>query len=198
MSSPDTHQRILAAALSCFLENGVQGTTVEQVRKRAEVSNGSFFHHFRTKQDLAEAVHLQGLEQHQTELLAVLTPHTGLRAGIEGVVRRHLTWVQDNPQLAAFLSTPPAWFTPRDAPRIAESSRDFFRTVTEWLRGHGWDEEPSLGVVIAVWIGPAHEYTRRWLITGSEPPGSAAGALSLAAWNALHPLLSAQGSEDPR
>ncbi|MDA5282190.1 TetR/AcrR family transcriptional regulator [Streptomyces sp. Isolate_45] len=198
MLSPDTYQRILTAALSCFLENGVQGTTVEQVRKRAEVSNGSLFHHFRTKQDLAEAVYLQGLEQHQAELLAVLTPQTGLRAGVEGVVHRHLTWVEENPQLAAFLSTPPAWFTPLDAPRIAESSRGFFRAVTEWLRRHGWDEALSLGVVIAVWIGPAHEYTRRWLLTGTEPPGGAAGPLSLAAWNALHPLLSTQDSEHTR
>lgn len=198
MLASDTYQRILTAALGCFLENGVQGTTVEQVRKRAEVSNGSFFHHFRTKQDLAEAVYLQGLDRHQTELLAVLLPQAGLQAGIEGVVRRHLTWVEENPQLAAFLAAPPGWLAPRDAPGIAARSREFFQVVAQWLRDRGWGGEPSLGVVVAVWMGPAHEYTRRWLLTSTEPPGGEANALSRAAWNALHPLLLGHSSEESR
>ncbi|MFE2324161.1 TetR/AcrR family transcriptional regulator [Streptomyces sp. NPDC059385] len=196
MLGSDTYERILSAALGCFLENGVQSTTVEQVRKRAEVSNGSFFHHFRTKQDLAEAVYLQGLDRHQAELLAVLHPRASLRAGIEGVVRRHLTWVEENPQLPAFLAAPPGWSAPREAPGIAAGSREFFHTVAQWLREHGWSDEPSLAIVVAVWMGPAHAYTRRWLLTGTEPPGSAATALSRAAWNALQPLLPTQSSED--
>ncbi|MCP2169861.1 TetR/AcrR family transcriptional regulator [Goodfellowiella coeruleoviolacea] len=184
-----TRQRILAAALDCFLENGVHRTTVDLVRKRAAVSNGSFFHHFRSKQDLAEAVYLHGLEQHQAELLATLTPRLSLEAGITSAVRRHLEWVEAHPRLAAFLLGPPDWAAPTDSPRIAACSRAFFQAVADWLRARGWSGTPTLGVVVAVWIGPAQEYTRRWLLGEIEPPTSAAPALARAAWNALEPVL---------
>ncbi|MFJ8542441.1 TetR/AcrR family transcriptional regulator [Streptomyces sp. NPDC093586] len=198
MSGSDTYQRILTAALGCFLENGVQRTTVEQVRRRAGVSNGSFFHHFRTKQDLAEEVYLHGLQQHQDELMAVLTPQAAFRTGIEAAVHRHLAWVEAHPELAAFLAAPPDWGTPRDAPRIAACSREFFRAVGQWLGDRGWDGTPDLSVVVAVWIGPAQEYTRTWLTGGAGPPRTAATALARAAWDALHPLLSTPASKGAR
>jgi AcrR family transcriptional regulator len=197
VSRSDARQRILAAALDCFLENGVRRTTVEQVRTRAEVSNGSFFHHFRGKEDLAEAVFLQGLERHQAELLAVLAADTGLRDGVEGVVHRHLAWVGANPQLAAFLLAPPDWTAPRESPRIAACSRAFFDAVARWLRGHGWDGTPSLGLVVAVWIGPSQEYVRRWLLGGVRDLAGEATELARAAWNALHPLLTPPGGGAP-
>ncbi|MFJ4776765.1 TetR/AcrR family transcriptional regulator [Streptomyces sp. NPDC088762] len=198
MVGSDTYQRILNSALGCFLENGVQRTTVEQVRKRAGVSNGSFFHHFRTKQDLAEAVYLRGLEEHQAALLAVLTPQVSLQAGVEGAVRRHLAWVEAQPELAAFLMAPPDWITPRDVPRIAACSREFFQAVAQWLRERGWDGTPDLGVVVAVWIGPVQEYTRSRLTSGAGLSHTAAAPLARAAWSALRSLLSTTISEDTR
>ncbi|MQA83713.1 MAG: TetR/AcrR family transcriptional regulator [Streptosporangiales bacterium] len=153
------------------------------------MSNGSLFHHFRTKHELAEAVYLHGLEHHQAELLDALVPHLDLRAGIEGVVHRHLSWVESHPQLAAFLLGPPDWRAPHESPRIAASSRAFFEAVARWLGARGWAGEPALGVVVAVWIGPAQEYVRRWLLGGTEPPTAAAQALAGAAWDALRPLL---------
>lgn len=176
----------------------MQRTTVEQVRKRAGVSNGSFFHHFPNKQDLAEAVYLQGLEQHQAELLAVLTPQLELRAGIEGVVHRHLSWMADNPRLATFLLAPPDWIAPRDAPQISASSREFFRSVAQWLQGHGWAGTPELGIVIAIWTGPAQEYARHRLLGSAEQAEGAAPSLAQAAWNALNPLLPTTATEDSR
>ncbi|MFG2873534.1 TetR/AcrR family transcriptional regulator [Streptomyces sp. NPDC048337] len=198
MLGSDTYQRILTAALGCFLENGVRRTTVEHVRTRAGVSNGSFFHHFRTKQDLAEAVYLHGLEEHQAELLAVLTPEAALRDGVEGAVRRHLAWVDAHPELAAFLMAPPDGITPRESPRIAACSREFFRAVAQWLRDRGWDGTPDLGVVVAVWIGPAQEYTRSRPAGGAGLPHDAATPLARAAWNALRPLLPPATLEDAR
>ncbi|MEU9804178.1 TetR/AcrR family transcriptional regulator [Streptomyces sp. NPDC051000] len=198
MSDTDARTRILAAALDCFLERGVRRTTVEQVRKRAGVSNGSFFHHFPNKQDLAEAVYLQGLEQHQAELLAVLTPELGLRAGIEEVVHRHLAWMAEHPRLAAFLLAPPDWIAPRDAPQIAASSREFFHSVALWLREHGWAGTPAFSIVIAIWTGPAQEYARHRLLGSAEGADASAPALAQAAWNALKPLLPTTASKDSR
>ncbi|WP_318218751.1 TetR/AcrR family transcriptional regulator [Streptomyces sp. SCL15-6] len=198
MSGTDARTRLLTAALDCFLERGVQRTTVEQIRKRADVSNGSLFHHFPSKQDLAEAVYLQGLEQHQAELHAALTPQLGLRAGIEGVVHRHLTWMAEHPRLATFLLAPPDWIAPRDAPQIAASSREFFDSIAQWLRGHGWAGTPALTIVIAIWTGPAQEYARHRLLSGADRTDDATQVLAQAAWNALKPLLRPNAPEGSR
>jgi AcrR family transcriptional regulator len=166
------------------------------VRRAAGVSNGSFFHHFRTKDDLAEAVYLQGLEEHQAELLKELTPHRELRDGVEGIVYRHLAWTAAHPQLASFLLSPTGWAPPRRIPLIAAASRGFFTTVADWLRPRGWSGRPPLDVVVAIWIGPAHEHTR-YLLTGGAPSDDAAAALASAAWRGLEPLIATSHRKEP-
>ena len=45
-----TSLRIQMAAVDLVLQNGVDGTTVEQICQRAEVSERTFFNHFKTKE----------------------------------------------------------------------------------------------------------------------------------------------------
>ncbi|TGB15600.1 TetR/AcrR family transcriptional regulator [Streptomyces palmae] len=189
MSGSETRQRIVDAALACFLDQGVRHTTVEQVRRAARVSSGSFFHHFRTKEDVAEAVYLQGLEAHHAELLEELGPDRELRDGVEGVVHRDLAWSAAQPRLASFLLSPIGWSPPRRNPRITAASRAFFTAVADWLRPRGWTGSPSLDVVVSIWIGPAHEHTR-FLLAGGETGEEAAATLAFAAWRGLEPLMS--------
>ncbi|WP_168220711.1 hypothetical protein [Streptomyces sp. RFCAC02] len=81
-----------------------------------------------------------------------------------------------------------------EASGIAARSRAFSGTVADWLRGRGWDGEPALGVV--VWTGPAHEYTRAWLLGSGGAPDGAAAPLARAARHAIAPYLSADARED--
>jgi AcrR family transcriptional regulator len=48
-----TKEKILAAALALFRENGLEGTTTKQISKRAGIAEGTLFNYFRTKEDLA-------------------------------------------------------------------------------------------------------------------------------------------------
>ena len=52
VDSEDTRQRVMAAALACFAECGYRETTHKQVAARAGVTEGTIFHHFRTKENL--------------------------------------------------------------------------------------------------------------------------------------------------
>ncbi len=47
---------IVAAAASCFVENGYGGTKLEDVARRAGIAKGTVYLYFDTKQDLFEAV----------------------------------------------------------------------------------------------------------------------------------------------
>ena len=54
-SSPETAERILAAAVAEFAEHGFTKTTVRSIATTAGVSPGSVIHHFGSKEDLRSA-----------------------------------------------------------------------------------------------------------------------------------------------
>lgn len=51
----ESRERLLVAAQELFSEQGVAATTPRQVLQRSRVGQGSLYHHFPTKRDLAEA-----------------------------------------------------------------------------------------------------------------------------------------------
>lgn len=51
-----TRRRILDSARECFVAAGWDATTMADIQARADVSRGALYHHFDTKQALAEAV----------------------------------------------------------------------------------------------------------------------------------------------
>ena len=46
---------ILTEALACFLEYGIETTTIEMIRERAQTSVGAIYHHFKNKEGLVAA-----------------------------------------------------------------------------------------------------------------------------------------------
>jgi AcrR family transcriptional regulator len=70
----ETADRILEAAATLFGERGVAATTVADICERADVARQTFFNHFETKQEVAQALArrghgflLEALEQAQRE-----------------------------------------------------------------------------------------------------------------------------------
>lgn len=54
-AAPDARARLLAAAIAAVREQGWAASSVDDICRRAGVTKGAFFHHFRTKEDLAVA-----------------------------------------------------------------------------------------------------------------------------------------------
>jgi len=84
---PTTRDRILAAALDLFIAGGVENTSVADVCRTAGVSNGSFFHHFPSKEELALEITLGLRREYWDYVLAVLEPETDAMKGVEAVIR---------------------------------------------------------------------------------------------------------------
>jgi TetR/AcrR family transcriptional repressor of nem operon len=51
---PDTKRRLLEAAMSLMLRQGFTATTVDQICAEADLTKGSFFHYFKTKDEIGE------------------------------------------------------------------------------------------------------------------------------------------------
>jgi len=88
---PGTRQRIVAAAVSLFAEQGFDATSVTEVVARAGVAKGALYHHFASKDDLLYEVYRELVERQLTGLREILgrslPPAETLRELIADLVR---------------------------------------------------------------------------------------------------------------
>ena len=183
-----TRARIVGAALQLTAREGWEATTMQSVRSRAGVSNGTLFHHFPSRSDLAAAVVGAAMAGHQADLLGDLG--SSAEQGIRAVVLHHLRWVAENRLLARLLlSAPPDVLRTALTADDVAANRRFFAEAGAWLRSHGWSGDPAMAVVAALWLGAAQYYARGWLAAPDDSLPAAAATLADGAWHALQPLL---------
>ena len=93
-----TRQRILEAAGRRFKQDGIDGAGIAAVMSDAGLTNGAFYAHFASKEDLVAAA-VAGQLREQRESLSAVAPG---RAGVEQYVRAYLSaGHRDNPGTAA-------------------------------------------------------------------------------------------------
>jgi AcrR family transcriptional regulator len=100
-------QDLLAAGLAVFDRDGFEGATVAAIRTRARASNGSFFHCFGSKKELAGTLFLEVLQVYHAAILAAIDPglgaHLGAQDGIGRLIHAHLDWVVNSRREARYL-----------------------------------------------------------------------------------------------
>lgn len=188
-----SRDKVLDAALKLFDENGYVATTIEDVRLQSEVSVGSIYHHFGSKEGIAGALYVDSLDGFQRGLLAALRGE-GAEAGVRAGVAQHLGWVEANRARARFL------MRRREAEVVAVSKADvallnnrLFAALAEWhgpLAAAGAIRDLEIPLLCAIWWGPAQEYARGVLESGRGAKSllaDAEPALADAAWAALAP-----------
>src|SRR5260370_24887863 len=94
---------LLAAGLAVFDRDGFEGATVAAIRTRAQASNGSFFHFFGSKKELAGILFLEVLKRYHAAVLAAIDTASGARDGIGRLIPPPLDWVVNNRREARFL-----------------------------------------------------------------------------------------------
>jgi AcrR family transcriptional regulator len=195
MSDRDPKRLILDAALATFVDMGFERATIAHICGRAGLSNGALFHHFPTKDAIAEALYVRGIASYQDGLIQALDQHRGVnaaRATVKAAVHHHLAWVEANRELAHFIYERgrPDW-QPAHGAAVRKLNRSAAVHVRDWLAPlatAGVLRDLPLPVLAACVVGPAHFISRRWLsgmITAR--PTSFAEALADAAWAALAP-----------
>ncbi|KAF0805494.1 TetR family transcriptional regulator [Alcanivorax xiamenensis] len=190
MPSSDTRDKIVAAALATFVEKGVASATLQAIRERAEVSNGSLFHFFANKQSLCEAVYLEGIQDYQNGLAEQLKQSGGARESVAAVLRYHLEWTERNRDRARFLSERGYTGWGGDLARqVDQANTALMSTVSAWVRRHvaeGTLKPVSPEVVVATLLGPAQLLCRAWLASDSAAaPTSHLDELVAVTWRAL-------------
>lgn len=183
--SASARERLLAAALMRFDADGTLGATLDDIRREAGVSVGAVYHHFPDKTGLAGALYAELTHEFQEGFLAELREHAGAEEGVRAGVRYYLRWVSANRAAAGFLLGE----RPAEDGVLRAHNRAFFAETTAWWQAHvdyGILRDLPFDIIHALWLGPAHEYTRHWVAgRGRRVPTTVAGVLADGAWQTL-------------
>jgi AcrR family transcriptional regulator len=158
---------LLAAGLAVFDRDGFDGATVAAIRTRARASNGSFFHFFASKKELAGTLFLEVLQRYHAAIVAAIDTSTSAEEGIGRLIQAHLDWVTNNRREARYLFeiSRSEW---TDAVREAQRDRNarLAESIERWRMprvARGELLPMTSALFLSQIIGPAQIFCRAWL-----------------------------------
>lgn len=181
---------VLGAAAELFLEHGFDAVSMDQVRLQAGVSNGSLYHHFPTKAQLARGVYLGALADYQAALMPAIGSGVGARAGVRALVTGHIEWVLRQPRLARVLERlRPLTALDGEAPDWEAVNAEAFQHLKSWIAAQvaqGTMRRLPTSVWLALVLGPSMQLTAGWARMAQPAVDPAVRrALAQAAWLAV-------------
>ena len=189
-------REILEATLDVFIDVGESGTFIQEVCQRSDVSVGTLYHHFGSKDQLIATLHYTLLGDYQSGAGPILARDPDAEDGVRDTVAYHVRWLVDHPRPATFLLQQPfaGYRSEQVPPHLLAANQEFLATVHGWLdrrMTEGSLRRLPFDVVVALLIGPIHHWVRGELFI--DPARAAAKAdrattaLADGAWAALHP-----------
>lgn len=201
MEPASTRSRLLDAAATVFLAHGFTAASMDMVRLEAGVSNGSLYHHFPTKGQLADALYAHILRDFHATLLPPISGRATAQSaekGVKGLIRTYIQWVLQHPQSARLLHelrrSGDISGSAGEAEGAAKAETDAtnasaFAALKAWIAQRveaGEMRDMPFHVWMALVFSPAMSLTQRWI---SQPQPTVAprvrAALEHAAWMAV-------------
>ena len=188
---PSTRQALLDAAVELFLTQGVEATSMDQVRSAAGASNGSLYHHFPTRNHLARTIYEAALRDYQANLRGALGDKLSAQQGVQNLVKRHIAWVRRSPQQARVLHELRASTVIEGLePDWEQANAAAYSSIKAWVARHvaeGTMQDLPFEVWMALVFGPALQLTPRWAREeAARVPTRVINALAQAAWRSVN------------
>jgi AcrR family transcriptional regulator len=189
--------QILDAALGRFTDVGIEATTIDDIRRYADCSTGSIYHHFGSKEGIASELFIDGVQRLNADLMSKLTRCRTAERAVKTVVTQYSDWVTRNRDLAGYL------LNSRDLAMSAEAAqmlrnvnRAHIRRVFEFFApfvGSGAMQVLPVETYIPIISGPIQDYARHWLAGQfKDSPAKVKMVFAEAAWSAM------KGADGPR
>lgn len=189
-----TRDTLLDSAAALFLAQGIESTSMAQVRQHAGVSNGSLFHHFPTKGHLARALYAATLADFHAALRLALRADPPAEAGVRALVAAYVAWVVRQPARARVLHELRRSAAVAEAEgELAAANAQALAPLRDWIARRtaaGEMRDMAAEVWLALVFAPARQLTPRWTAAGASArtvPAALRRLLADAAWAAVAP-----------
>ena len=190
-SAYSPRERILAAALKLFVEQGYFNTNVPDLSRESKCSVGSIYHTFKNKEEVASALYLESISSFRRALEQSISGITDAETLIKTLVRSFLEFSEVNHQVSRYI-----WLCRhnefmsgllRHPTTVGFDSLG--RTLTKAIRKGvkaGTVREINANIVWSILFGIPLAYVRDWLDGyNKSPPHSVADQIADACWRAL-------------
>jgi AcrR family transcriptional regulator len=182
-------ESVLKAALECFSELGIEGTTIHDIQRRANCSIGSIYHHFGSKEGIAEELFLEGIQALNLGMLKKIRGAANAEESVHAVVDYYSEWSTRHKDMARYLHSRDIDFSPEARQRLHDIHRDYITAIFTWFAPfveRGEMRTLPVETYVPLISGPIQEYVRRWL-SGHHPngPRQVKPLFAEAAWNAV-------------
>lgn len=184
-------ERILAAALKLFVEQGYFNTNVPDLSRESKCSIGSIYHNFRNKEEVASELYRESISSFRKALENSVGSTEDPEALVKTLVRSFLQFSEVNHQLSRYI-----WLCRHNefmTGLIKHPTMVGFdvlgRRLTKALRGGiraGRVRDLRANVLWSIIFGIPLAYVRDWLDGYNQiPPGKVADELADVCWRAL-------------
>lgn len=184
-------QRILAAALKLFVEQGYFNTNVPDLSRDSKCSVGSIYHNFKNKEEVAKALYEEGISAFRNALNSSVAPGLPSEKLVKTLIVSFLQFSEVNHQLSKYL-----WlcrhneFLTGIIPHPTRVGFDEFgRKLTKGIRSgirKGELRDLSANIIWSILFGVPVGYVRDWLDGYNlASPVNVAPELAESCWRAL-------------
>jgi AcrR family transcriptional regulator len=182
---------ILDAALRCFVERGVLGTGIEEIRRAAGASPSSIYHQFDGLPGLTLALLTRTFERLFTHLTERVRSTATAEQAVVALVDGHLEWILGHRDEGRFMYQATALEFTADATaalqaRKAELLGPIVQHLGRFITEGTLPPWPPL-VLDVVLLGPSHEACRRLLAGAPLDAAWMRATLPGLAWQSVRP-----------
>lgn len=182
-------ESVLKAALECFIEHGIDHTTIHQIQSRANCSIGSLYHHFGSKEGIAEELFLEGVRKLNQAMLEEIRSAANAQESVQAVVSAYCDWATLNRDMARYLHSRDIDFSEQARKRLREIHQSYITEVFTWFApfvAEGQMRVLPVETYVPLISGATQEYVRRWLSGHHDKePQEVKVLFAEAAWNAV-------------
>lgn len=186
-------RQILLDALSCFLENGIETTSIEMIRSKSDSSVGAIYHHFKNKEGIVATLFFAALDDQAALRDNYLETTKSLQDVLYAFIHSYVDWVSEQPEFAKFLiSARFSVMQGEDQERLIQKNKlrnqKIFNSISDYAEAGFLTSIPH-ELLLSLVIGSTENYCRAWLSQRvTSNPKVYKDILAKAAWDSLQNL----------
>ncbi|MFI8143511.1 TetR/AcrR family transcriptional regulator [Acinetobacter sp. ABJ_C5_2] len=186
-------RQILLDALVCFLEHGIETTSIEMIRAKSETSVGAIYHHFKNKEGIVAALFFSALDDQTALRDEYLKQAKTLQDVVFALIHSYVDWVSEQPEFARFLNS--ASFNMmkgEEHQQLVQRNKNRNQNIFSLIAN--FEEFKALTLIpnellLSLVIGSTESYCRAWLSQRvKSDPKVYKDVLAKAAWSSLQDL----------
>ena len=185
-----SRRSVLRHALTLFNENGVEATTIDDLRRASGQSVGTIYHHFKNKEGVVAALFFAALDDQSRTIAERIAGLADGHAVVEALIDAYTAWITNQPECAHFV------FVARDSVAQGPHAADLAqRLVARYApidaqlaqdAAAGRILPLPVDLIPALVLGATEFYARGWLAgRRQDAPAAHAGRFAMAAWRSL-------------